>query len=459
MSYRKALLIRCLLVVLLCLPAGLAPAAAKGWKAGAAAVRITPEGPVWLAGYGRRDRPSQGVAQHLYAKALAIEDAHGQRSVLVAVDMLGFTRDLAQRVARRARDDYQLPRDALLLNSSHTHAGPVIGRMFATGYLNMRQRDWDAVDDYTRVLEDKIVQVIGKAIANLSPANLDFGRTRAGFAVNRRIKTPTGYRGAFHNWEGPVDHDVPVLRVTGPGGKIRGIVFGYACHNTAIRPDVMKFHGGWSGTAQHELETRYPGAVALFLAGCGGDINPYPFGSQELAEIHGRALAGMVRIALGRPLRPLSGPLRVRYEEFPIRFQKPKSREEFERISRQDHPYRRIHAKKMLAILDRDGELPKTYPYPLQVWSFGPELTLIAMGGEVVVDYVLRLNRELDAEKIWVAGFSNDVLGYIPSARILAEGGAEAETETIYYDLPAPFAPSIEETIVAKVHQWIAQTQ
>ena len=109
------------------------------------------------------------------------------------------------------------------------------------------------------------------------------------------------------------------------------------------------------------------------------------------------------------------------------------------------------------AILDRDGELPKTYPYPLQVWRFGPELTLIAMGGEVVVDYVLRLNRELDADKIWVAGFSNDVLGYIPSARILAEGGAEAET--IYYDLPAPFAPSIEETIVAKVHQWIAQTR
>ena len=95
MSYRKAQLARCLLVVLLCLPAGLTPAAAKGWKAGAAAVRITPEGPVWLAGYGRRDRPSQGVAQHLYAKALAIEDANGQRSVLVAVDMLGFTRDLA----------------------------------------------------------------------------------------------------------------------------------------------------------------------------------------------------------------------------------------------------------------------------------------------------------------------------------------------------------------------------
>ena len=187
--------------------------------------------------------------------------------------------------------------------------------------------------------------------------------------------------------------------------------------------------------------------------GCGGDINPYPYGSAGLAETHGQALAQTVGVALERDLRPIRGSLRSAYEEFPIRFENPPTREQWEQRLQGDNPYRRVHAKRMLEKLDREGKLPKSYPYPLQVWRLGDDLTLIAMAGEVVVDYVLRLKRELEPDQIWVAGFSNDVLGYIPSQRILREGGSEATTEAIYYNLPAPFAPSIEETIIQKVHE------
>jgi len=105
--------------------------------------------------------------------------------------------------------------------------------------------------------------------------------------------------------------------------------------------------------------------------------------------------------------------------------------------------------------LDRDGRLPSEYPYPLQVWQFGQDVTLIAMAGEVVVDYALRLKRELGMEKVWVAGYSNDVFAYIPSLRVLREGGYEAEGAMLYYCQPGAFDPSVEETIVQKAHELV----
>ncbi len=105
------------------------------------------------------------------------------------------------------------------------------------------------------------------------------------------------------------------------------------------------------------------------------------------------------------------------------------------------------------------GHLPTDYPYPLEIWQFGQDLTLIALGGEVVVDYDLRLKRELGAEKLWVAAYCNDVFAYIPSLRVLMEGGYEGGGAMVYYGQPGPFAPTIEETIIGKVHDLVRQVR
>ena len=437
----------------------LTPAAsAESWKAGVAKVRITPDRPLWMAGYGSRDKPSQGTAQELYAKALALEDEHGKRVVLVTTDMLGFPRDVAQRVTGEAGRLYELPREAILLNSSHTHAGPVVGRNLAAAYPTMTEEQWAHVDEYTRGLEDQLVRLIGRALDELTPARVQFGRTRAGFAVNRRRKTPAGYRGGNSNWEAPVDHDVPILRVEDPSGGLRALVFGYACHNTAIRGDFYQFHGGWAGSAQMRLEEKHPGATALFVMGCGADANPYPRGN-DLPDVHGEALAAMIEQAFEKPFRQVRGPLRSAYEEFPLAFAAPPSREKLEAERKGDNPYRSYHAREMLKILDREGRLPVEYPYAAQVWQFGDDLTLVALAGEVVVDYALRLKRELGAGKLWVAGYSNDVFAYIPSRRVLEEGGYEASGAMIYYLQPGPFTPAVEETIIRKVHELVRRVR
>ena len=424
------------------------------WKAGLAQVLITPQKSLWMGGYASRTKPSEGVEQDLYAKALALEDPSGKRAVLVTSDLLGLPAEVSHNIAEQVGKKYHLTRNQLLLSSSHTHSGPVIGKMLGVMYP-MNPQQWTDVDAYTRELESTIVKLVGASLKSLHPARLSFGHGKAGFAMNRRERTDQGVIIGV-NKEGPVDHDVPVLRIDDQQGKLRGVVFGYACHNTTAG-ESLQFTADYAGFAQSSLQSRHPGATALFLCGCGGDANPYPRGTMELARQHGGELAASVEKVLARELTPVQGPLKTAYEEFPLAFATPPNREELEHQLQNKDVNHRNWAGMMLKTLDRDGHLPTEYPYPLEIWQFGEDLTFVALGGEAVVDYDLRLKKEIGAEKLWVGAYCNDVFAYIPSLRVLKEGGYEGGGAMIYYGQPGPFAPNVEETIIGKVHDLIRQ--
>jgi neutral ceramidase len=411
------------------------------WKAGAASVVITPQEPIWLAGYGMRTRPSTGVLQDIHAKALVLEDETGVRTVLVTSDLLGFIKELSDPISARVLAKYGIPRERLALNASHTHSGPVIGRMLRPAYPLTPQHE-AVIDRYTAHLQDLVVEVIGAAVGNLAPADVSFSQGLAGFAVNRR-------RVMLRNLAGPVDHDVPVLSVRSPDGALRVVVFGYACHNTVLADDVIS--GDYAGFAQEALEKAHPGATAMFVQDCGADANPLPRRSVELARKYGEILAAAVNEVLEGKMRPQAGPLRAAYELLDVPFQEPPSRAEFERRLHDKDVAVQRHAKYMLATLDKDGKLRDRYPYPVQVWQFGTGLTWIILGGEVVVDYSLRFKKQYGWDNVWVAGYSNDVFAYIPSLRILKEGGYEGGGAMIPYGQPGPFAEPIEELISGKV--------
>jgi hypothetical protein len=431
-----------------------AAAPSAGWKAGVATVKITPEEPMWMAGYASRTKPSEGKLQDLFAKALALEDPSGTRLAIVTLDLITVPRALRDAVEKQVCQKYGLRPEGLLLNASHTHSGPVVrsGKSFYDLSPEQQQR----TDNYAADLQAKLVALVGRAIAELAPARLGYSHARAGFAMNRRLPTQKGYQNSPYP-DGPVDHDVPVLRVESPDDKLRAVLFGYACHNTTLA--LYQFCGDYAGFAQQYLEQSHPSATALFMIGCGGDQNPYPRGTVELAEQHGRSLAASVEAALLPKPRPVTGPLRMALAEVPLDFAAVPSRDELLQAQQKPNQYEKRHAARLLDELDKNGRLPTSYPYPVQVVRFGDDLVLVALAGEVVVDYSLRLKRELAGPAVWIAGYSNDVFAYVPSARVLKEGGYEASGAVLYSSLPSPFAPSLEERIVSKVHELTRATQ
>lgn len=222
-----------------------------------------------------------------------------------------------------------------------------------------------------------------------------------------------------------------------------------------------EFCGDYAGFAQHYLEAAHPDVTALFLLGCGGDQNPYPRRTLELAQQHGRSLANAVEAALETEAKGLSEPLRMAYGMATVEYQAPPSRDELLQRALSKNKWDRLHAERLLKQLESEGELLRSYECPVQVVRFGGDLTLVALPGETVVDYSLRLKSELLAVNgtglaIWIAGYSNDVFAYVPSRRVLLEGGYEAGGAMRYMTTvlqPGPFTPTVEERIVSKVHE------
>ena len=290
--------------------------------------------------------------------------------------------------------------------------------------------------------------------------------TRA--AMNRRLKSdlPTGdpYLNS-PNPEGVVDHDVPVLTVTNAENHLKAVVFGYACHNTSM--NIKQWHGDYAGHAQQMIEETHPGTIALFMMGCGGDQNAYPRFSPIFSARHGQSLATAVEAAIDAKPKPVKGPLKIGWQTTRITYQSIPTAAEIEKRLTTGEGYepayekylRQWDEKRLYAI--KNGGLREYYDYPIQIVRFGNDLTLVALSGETCVDYSLRLKREFEGPgALWVAGYSNDVLAYIPSKRVLREGGYEALRAMMYWSNPlhpSAFADTIEEIIIGKVHEMLKQ--
>ncbi len=427
------------------------------WGAGAAKVNVTPREPIWLSGYANRTQPSQGVLQDIYVKAAAFRQ-NGRTSVLVTSDLQGLDVAMIDEIATRANREFGVPRERLVLNYSHNHSAPVTGQVLHL-YYNLSAEQRAVVDRYTKWLTDRMVQAIGDAIRDIAPAELTFEQGLAGIAVNRRRARPGG-RALF----GPVDQDVPVLAIRAPGGKLRAVLFGYSCHTTAL--SGYQISGDYAGFAQHALEKRYPGVTAMFVQGCGGDANPLPrvMGNDsgdaiELASMYGTILARAVEAVLRAPMQTVDGELKTAYAVIDIPFRKPPTRETLEARLAKATGGKRRQIQYLLDKLAREGRLPESHPYPVQVWRFGSHLNFITLTGESVVDYCLRFKKQYGNDNTWVASYTNELLSYIPSLRVLREGGYEGIDDMDEYGLPAPYAEELEEKIAKTVDALMSAVQ
>ncbi len=440
-----------LLTVVFCAGAAAEPSSSE-WQAGVATIAVTPEQSMWMAGYAARTKPSEGKIHDLHAKALVLADAQGHRLAIVTLDLIGIDRALRDWVAQEVAQRYGIEPASLLINASHTHSGPVLREtrysIYGDSFYGLTPEQTKQCHAYSEQLRGRLVDLVGLALKELAPARLTYTHARAGFAMNRRLKVKDDYRNS-PNPDGPVDHDVPVLRVESPDGKLRALLFGYACHATTL--SFYQFCGDYPGFAQYYLEEAHPGTTALFMAGCGGDQNPYPRRKEhglQLCQQHGRTLANAVDAALEGPPRPVRGPLKTALEEVTLDFATPPSRATLQEQVKSSNKYERRHAEFLLKQLEHEGKITSTYPYLVQAIRFGDDLMIVALAGEVVIDYALRLKSELTDTPLWVAGYSNDVFGYLPSRRVLQEGGYEGGGAMRYTPLPGPFAPSVEDRVI-----------
>jgi CubicO group peptidase (beta-lactamase class C family) len=458
---------------LVCLSLGAARAEDAPWQVGLARVRITPDGPMPMCGYG--PRISDGVLDDLCAKAMAIESSAEKekgtgtfcaqhplgpsgkmllspfpnRAVLVTADLLFFRRDVAEAVAKRIMEKTGLSRRQILLNASHTHSGPVVGMNGDLDSFAVPADQRPRVAAYTRRLQEQLGDLAAAALGDMRPARLSFGTGRVDFVMNRRLRTKDGVVMA-PNPQGPADRSVPVLRVDGPDGRLRALVFGCACHPVTLGGDNKKISGDYAGLAQAALEQRHPGAQAMFVIGCGGDANSHPRGTAGLARQQADQLAAEVSRAIAAPMRHVRGPLRAELAWIGLPLEHDFSRGQLAAMAAGPSIWHGRNAKGLLEILASGKPLPRAYRAPLAVWQFGDDLTLVALSGEAVSQYAARIAQALGPEGLWVAAYANESFGYLPTPQILKEGGHESMCLTLDIGL---FSPQVEDVVLAEVQK------
>jgi hypothetical protein len=437
------------------------------WKAGTATVDITPTQPQWMSGYGGRTKPAEGTLHKLYVRVLALEDAGGHRAVVMATDLLGIPQSIYDNISARLQRAFGLKRDQIMIHASHSHCTPVLRNHLYDAYpLPDSQRP--VIEKFSSELEAKIEQTVGEAFGRLAPATLSAGQGVTRFAVNRRNNPEASVPNLIQAGalKGPVDHDVPVLSVTGTDGKLKAVVFGYACHNTVL--SFYQWAGDYAGFAQNALERSHPGAVALFFMGCGADQNPLPRREVYQAERYGHMLAAAVEEVLLQKPAPLAPQLRTAHEFATLKMGDAPTREELEQGAKEKPSTLQRWSARLLGELQAGKTLARSYPYPVQVWQLGGSQLWIALGGEVVVDYALRFKGEF-GRGTWVAGYANDVMAYIPSKRVLDEdkpprapgrSGYEGNTSMYVYGQPAHrWADDVEFTIATSVQKLVGQVR
>ena len=431
-------------------------ASADGWRAGVAKSVITPKQSMWMSGYASRNRPADGKIHDLWTKVLVLETADRDRAVLVTLDLIGIGKELSGEICESLLREHAIQRHQVALATSHTHSGPVVGRNLRAMYF-LDESYQKQVEAYTQELIQAVVRTVGQAIANLEAVTVKQGTGQTDIAVNRRNNPSALVPGlrAEGKLKGPVDHDVPVLTVTNADGQRKAIVFGYACHATLL--NFYQWSGDWPGAAQLQIEKNNPGCIALFWAGCGADQNPLPRRKIELLAKYGKQMATAVQAVVdGTEMKPVNAELSTKYREINLAFATLPTRSKLEEDTNSGNRYIASRARLLLRQWDEQGGLNQTYPYPIQVWRIG-DVRFILLGGEVVVDYALRLKRELQGKQTWVAGYTNDVMAYIPSLRVLKEGGYEGASSMIYYGQPTVWADDVEERLVKAVHSMVRE--
>lgn len=413
---------------------------------GAARIDITPTKPVRLHAFprGERAKSISEVTERIYAKALAIGADSEDPVLLLTTDLLGVSDDIVDELLLRLREEVGFggDRSRLTVTATHNHSAPALSSVAPYVFRKVpSEKESEEIVDYRSFLMNQLVKVSRQALLNREPSILQFAQGETDFAVNRRMVENGKWVGFGENRDGPFDHDVPILSVRDRVGKLKAVWASYACHGDCWREPSV--HGDWMGVTQTEVETLYPGAVAMISIGCAGDQDPVnSTGGDPVTP--GKAMAAEIVRVLEEPGKPISGVPESRLVRFELPLQEAPGIDHW--AKRKDW-----YGQTAYQALKNGESLPSSIPYVAQTWNFDEDLALIFLAGEVGVEYGLTLKERLHADRVWVNAYSNAMPAYIPAANYISEGGWEVDGSRVNYGLPARLDPEAETILLDKV--------
>ena len=383
-------------------------------RGGCAKVDITPPVGVWLSGYRAREKPSDGICDGLYARALVLDD--GQNKIaIISADLLWVPSKITTQVRRIVKEKVGIPDKNILICATHTHFGPKIDRI-AKNWPDTPISEID--ESYVQTLKRKIAESILTAHKSMKEVKLGAIKGEIPEIVyNRRTKRTDGsvamtFRLPPADPElifGPIDPEVGILRVEDMSGALVGAIVNFACHPVSGTTDREKFYSisaDYPGYTTRVIE-QMEGGICLFALGTAGNMNPVRTGRRNPRLQIGKALGGEVLRRI--QFVSTSGEVTLKSLKKPVT----------------------IPIKKNLSpdrIIDTD-KTKRTLTTEIQVLRIG-DIYVLGLPGEVLVEIGLDIKKRAGIRNLFIISLSNDACGYICHRQAYKEGGYEPGDET-----------------------------
>ena len=410
-------------------------------RAGCARFDITPDWPLPLAGFASRTGLSEGIASPLHVRAVFLESHTGgsvSRAVIVSADILWWAPEYVAKYQTGISVMFHVPAENIILAATHNHSGPQTSRRFAPSLGLPDPR-------FTKLLTMAALRAIHSAKAAREPVTIRRYRGSHHLGVHRRAWIDGEFQLA-PNPDGPSDPDLSVIAFERADGSPHSFLVHYACHPVISSANLIS--GEFPGATICALEER-TGAVSLFLQGCSGDINPagrhwsqFASGGEDEITRYGLALADRVlemRASHGEHLAPV--PIRSETRDIPLAFASTPSDAEIISASMQPG----IDGEWGKALLEDSSLRQPSATLAMRRLDIADQLSLLTTNAEVVVEYGL-FAKALSGGVLPVT-CCNGMIGYVPTAAQIAEGGYEPDGSTRYFLLPSRFSPVIERDV------------
>ncbi len=440
--------------------------------AGVSAVALTPPVGIPMGGYGGRQGVSQGVHDQLEARALVLA-AGGKRIGLVVCDLLALDLKTLQTFHHLAAQPSRIPSSHLLVAVTHTHSGPAYGE-FAHRYMFGPMPHPPSPARFAR-WEAELPHAMGRAVqqaeAALQPVQMAAAVATVRAAVNRRLPDAFGEIRLHPNPDGPIDPDALVVRFETPEGQAVATLIAYACHPVVLCEDNLELSADFPYFVRRHVE-QSSGGLALYLNGACGNLNPRQRGdfvvAQEIGEeIATAALAALKGAPRKQPAMVTGGWMKVqcparplpslaaaeRYVEVTQRamaghpnvdnYERRRLRAEAERAKQQLH--RHQYVDRRLELLRAENRQISAI---VQVLAVG-EVVLLGFPGEMFVELGLSAKGRYRRPYCGVVGYTNELIGYVPTESAYREGGYEVDSALV-----GPGAGErLVEAVVSLAHQ------
>lgn len=406
-------------------------------KAGFGKRSISPAIGSPLAGFAARKGMCQGIHDELFARALVVEN-DSTAIALISLDVLAVGSDFVEKTRRAIAARVPLEPAAILISSTHTHAGPVTISTFVNPDESLDLH-------YMAQLGDAIVGAVETAWQTRFAARTGVGTgTIEGFGVNRRSKDGK-----------PVDPEIAIVKIDDAQGRTKAVLINYGCHPTVLGPDNLLASGDFPNPAIDRVEEQLgPDSFAMYVNGAQGDISVghsselsaigviTPGRTFERAAELGHQLGDAVLRALpgiatrassylhfetltaGLPIKPYPN---AKQTEQALR----EAGRKVEAVSANGHSaeYRQAQSELLYSSITHfyaretrkytDGVLP----IELQAIQID-ENVFVAVPAEVFVEIGLRI-KHASPLRTFVVGVTNGYIGYLPSRNAYEVGGYE----------------------------------